>query len=149
MSQRESGYERKERDAYETPEWVTEALLPHLPPQLAIWEPAAGSGQMFRALCMRGHKVVGTDIVNGIDFLTTDDHPPCNAIITNPPYALAQKFVEHALACAPLVAMLLRTDYDHAKTRQHLFGRCPGLREEASSGKTHYLVRKRQSCAIV
>jgi hypothetical protein len=31
MSQRESGYERKERDLYETPEWVTEALLPHLP----------------------------------------------------------------------------------------------------------------------
>ena len=27
MSQRESGYERKERDLYETPVWVTEALL--------------------------------------------------------------------------------------------------------------------------
>ena len=31
MSQRESGYERIDRDLYETPEWVTEALLPHLP----------------------------------------------------------------------------------------------------------------------
>jgi hypothetical protein len=31
MSQRDSGYERKERDLYETPAWVTEALLPHLP----------------------------------------------------------------------------------------------------------------------
>ena len=30
MSQRHSGYVRKERDLYETPEWVTEALIPHL-----------------------------------------------------------------------------------------------------------------------
>jgi hypothetical protein len=27
VSQRESGYERKERDLYETPAWVKEALL--------------------------------------------------------------------------------------------------------------------------
>jgi len=31
MSQRDSGYERKERDLYETPAWVTEAVIPHLP----------------------------------------------------------------------------------------------------------------------
>jgi hypothetical protein len=31
MSQRESGYARKERDSYETPAWVTAALVPHLP----------------------------------------------------------------------------------------------------------------------
>src|SRR5690606_19298825 len=62
MSQRDSGYARKERDLYETPAWVTEALIPHLPrfPKL-IWEPAAGSGKMLRVL----HKVseaFGTDI---------------------------------------------------------------------------------------
>ena len=36
MSQRESGYERKALDQYETPSWVTLALVPHLPePTLA------------------------------------------------------------------------------------------------------------------
>jgi hypothetical protein len=30
MSQRNSGYERKPGDAYETPAWVTRALAPHL-----------------------------------------------------------------------------------------------------------------------
>ena len=46
MSQRDSGYERKERDLYETPEWVTEALLPHLPTiGEVVWEPACGGGQ--------------------------------------------------------------------------------------------------------
>jgi hypothetical protein len=127
MSQRESGYARKERDAYETPEWVTQALLPHLPTRLRIWEPAAGAGKMLRALRAAGHAVVGTDIVEGVDFLTTADPPPIDAIITNPPYGLAQEFIERALACAPLVAMSLRTDYDHAKTRQHLFGKCPAF----------------------
>ena len=43
MSQRESGYERIERDCYETPEWVTRALLPHLGNIKSVWEPAAGS----------------------------------------------------------------------------------------------------------
>jgi hypothetical protein len=34
MSQRERGYERKERDCYEIPEWVTDARIPHVPPGL-------------------------------------------------------------------------------------------------------------------
>jgi hypothetical protein len=29
MSQRDSAYQRKENDAYDTPQWVTRALLPH------------------------------------------------------------------------------------------------------------------------
>jgi hypothetical protein len=132
MSQRESGYERKERDFYETPEWVTELLLPHIPKSMDVWEPAAGSGKMARALERGGHTVEQSDITtnifhpNGDDFLSIINRP-WPAIITNPPYALAQQFIEHALKMtksAGLVAMLLRTDYDHAKTRQHLFGGC-------------------------
>jgi hypothetical protein len=44
MSQRKSGYERKERDSYQTPAWVTLALVPHLPWLPGrVWEPACGS----------------------------------------------------------------------------------------------------------
>jgi hypothetical protein len=36
MSQRPSGYSRKANECYETPKWVTEALIPHDgPPILA------------------------------------------------------------------------------------------------------------------
>jgi hypothetical protein len=46
MSQRESGYRRKPLDQYETPAWVTRALIPHLPESIGkIWEPACGSGK--------------------------------------------------------------------------------------------------------
>lgn len=133
MSQRDSGYARRERDLYETPEWVTEALLPHLDPRSAvIWEPAAGSGKMVRVLKRCTH-VVSTDIDMGLDFLLTPliDHVGCRAIITNPPYDLATEFCEHALRLMEpvqgMVAMLLRTDFDHAKSRTHLFRDCPAF----------------------
>jgi hypothetical protein len=131
MSQRESGYERKERDLYETPEWVTEALLPSL--ALAhFWEPAQGSGKMARVLSRIG-PVTGTDIETGCDFLRTNHlpHVMCAAIVTNPPYELAAEFCEHALRLMEpvqgFVAMLLRTDFDHAKSRTHLFRDCPAF----------------------
>ena len=47
-----------------------------------------------------------------------------DAIVTNPPYISATRFIEHALRLMSgggKVAMLLRTDFDHAKTRRHLF----------------------------
>lgn len=128
MSQRDSGYQRIERDLYETPAWVTAALFPHLPRSLdCIWEPACGSGKMADAMLEASDSVitvVRSDIALGSDFLTETDGQSCQAIITNPPYELATEFIKHALSLMEprgLVAMLLRTDFDHAKTRQHLF----------------------------
>lgn len=129
MSQRNSDYARVERDLYETPEWVTEALLPHLPARMVVWEPACGSGKMVRALEAGGHRVFGTDIAGGDDFLA-QKAGGYEAIITNPPYTHATQFVEHALAVTRpegTIAMLLRTDFDHAKTRAHLFADCPAF----------------------
>src|SRR6516162_182768 len=87
MSQRDSGYTRIERDAYQTPEWVTLALVPHIPKRVnAILEPAAGEGKMARALENAGYKVFATDIDRGEDFLeypAVDDWPGNLAIITN------------------------------------------------------------------
>jgi hypothetical protein len=137
MSQRASGYEREELDRYETPEWVTEALVPHLPRKVeTIWEPAAGTGKMVRVL-KRIADVFASDIdvvgnVAELDFIGSHwgmmgycglSEP--GAIITNPPYDLATEFVHRALGLMEpnegFVAMLLRTDFDHAKTRANLF----------------------------
>jgi hypothetical protein len=79
------------------------------------------------ALRQADFDVIGTDIADGVDFL---HHPPpapdIGAVITNPPYALARQFIERALHCdgVRVVAMLLRTDFDHAATRAHLFADC-------------------------
>jgi hypothetical protein len=128
MSQRDSGYERKPLDQYETPAWVTLALIPYLPMFTGkVWEPACGSGKMVAALREAGFDAVGSDITQGVDFLQHSPQTGVSAIITNPPYALARKFIERALRIDGnrIVAMLLRADFDHAASRAHLFGDCP------------------------
>ena len=131
MSQRWSGYTRSDRDLYHTPDWVTQTLLPALRPVTCIWEPAAGQGKMTGALQAAGYDVIATDIADGLDFLAEKRNRGAEAIVTNPPFNQAREFIEHALALMePVrgqVAMLLRTDYDHAITRQHLFGGCPAF----------------------
>jgi len=145
MAQRNSGYDRQDHDTYSTPPWVTRALLPHIPDRiLAIWEPAAGEGAMVRVLGERqvGRRntgVIATDIRPGDgavvsnlswNFLAKMDAPNRNfqAIITNPPFQFAQQFIERSLELTyrdqGFVAMLLRADYDHAKSRRHLFAEC-------------------------
>ena len=55
--------------------------------------------------------------------------PTSIAIVTNPPFGmqgrLAEAFIAHALELVPFVAMLLRVDFDSAKSRQHLFRHNP------------------------
>ncbi len=133
MSQRVSGYERQERDVYETPSWVTAALVNEgfREPYVA-WEPAAGSGKMRRVLeLLLPCPVLWSDIHAGTDFLATVAPFGCDCIITNPPYDLGPDFIRHALALMrPVggqVMMLLRTDFDHARTRSNLFENCPAF----------------------
>lgn len=129
MSQRKSGYERKALDLYQTPAWVTEALIPHLPrlPD-RVWEPAAGDGKMVQVLREHFDDVLATDISKGQDFLKAVPSPDIDfgGIISNPPFNIAYDFIKHAIhmtyPCQGFVAMLLRVDYDSAKTRSDLFG---------------------------
>ena len=123
-----SGYERIERDAYYTPAWCTEALLRHVKFDNRIWECAVGTGQISTVLEAAGYSVFGTDIISGTDFLISGRYG-FDDIVTNPPYTQAQAFVERALDATNgtngKVAMLLRNEWDSAKTRQHLFSLCP------------------------
>lgn len=151
MAQRESGYERIERDAYNTPPWPTAAALheimgPRFRPGMTVWECAAGTGQMVAELERHGLNVIPSDIhapndkpdlFGGNrtfvgDFL--DDARPFlpfefDAIITNPPYKLAEQFVRKALELTKptrgIVAMLLGVKFDSAKSRADIFDEHP------------------------
>ena len=130
MAQRQSGYAREHNDAYETPEWVTLAVLPYLRQHCACpWDCANGPrSKIVRALREAGFGLRA--FATGDDFLARASLPYAHvdAICTNPPYGgggrLAVQFIEHALELVPVVAMLLRVDFDSGKTRQHLFGDC-------------------------
>jgi hypothetical protein len=81
---------------------------------------------MVAELRQAGFEVVGSDITQGVDFLGQAPETGATAIITNPPYALAREFIERPLDFDDIhiIAMLLRTDFDHAARRAHLFADC-------------------------
>jgi hypothetical protein len=124
-------YEERGQDFYETPVCAVEALLrveslPH-----RLWEPACGRGAIVKVLEAHGHKVFATDVVDygqheKLDFLSLQ-HPVtiasyrfCEAIVTNPPYQHAAKFVRQALVLCPYVAMLLRLAFLESEGRSDI-----------------------------
>jgi hypothetical protein len=126
-------WERKPADLYPTPVDGTESLIPVLKamkrpdgsPIRRIWEPACGDGRLARVLEWHGFEVISTDIreypgfgYGGLDFLaeTPKDKwgwvwPEIDAIVTNPPFNLAEEFIRRALCFTPNVAMLLKQTY--------------------------------------
>lgn len=132
----ESGYERNALDAYWTPEWCTNVLLDHVELRGLVWEPACGLGHIVKALHTRSYRVLATDIeqhgeldfdFSPADFFAFNEaHAKVGSIVTNPPYADADRFIRHALQLmAPSrgqVAMLLRNEFDCAAGRVDLFG---------------------------
>jgi hypothetical protein len=114
-------------DCYDTPPVAVRALLRAEALPRRIWEPACGTGNIVTVLRAAGHDVVATDLndrgcpvsQDGVDFLQPS-RIACDAIVTNPPYSLAEKFVALALARAPLVIMLLRLAFLESQRRAHL-----------------------------
>jgi hypothetical protein len=96
---------------------------------MTVWEPCAGNKAMADVLAATGAKLVCTDLyprADGVgegDFFTTTELPEgVNAIITNPPFAPAAKFIRHALSFQPLFfALLLKSTFWHAKGRHPLW----------------------------
>lgn len=123
--------EREKDDFYSTPNSCTIALCEAeqtLMPK-NIWEPCSGTGAIADVLIHRGHKVIETDLVNRgreecksrIDFLM-ERKPLATAIITNPPFKLAEDFVRHAGDIGVnYLALLLKADFLHSASRYELF----------------------------
>jgi hypothetical protein len=147
-------------DLYETPASAVHALLRAEALPRRIWEPACGRGAIVNLLRTAGHDVVATDLVDygvpitppgyyRIDFLMERRAPEgTQAIVTNPPFKLAQEFVAHALALCPRVVMLLRLAFlestrrspildNGALARVHLFRqRLPMMHRHGWTGPT-------------
>lgn len=113
-------------DCYETPPEAVHALLKVEKLPNHVWEPACGPGSIVRALRAAGHAVTATDLHDygqrnyGIDFLNVADLDVDGAVVTNPPYQLAQQFVEKALRVSPLVIMLLRLAFLESEKRRKI-----------------------------
>ena len=92
---------RRANDFYETPDWVTDAILPHLGKFTSALDPCAGKGAILRRVFKHDPRVAlfGLEIDPARAALSPDTEtrdacsslpwPRTELIITNPPFSLA------------------------------------------------------------
>lgn len=115
-------YKRSDSDFYPTPPEVTKALMDfiQLPKDMVIWEPACGEHHMSDVMKKMGYQVLESDIKYGDDFLSTP-FKDCDWIITNPPFSLSEDFIWKCHEYNKPFALLLKSQYWHAKKRLKIF----------------------------
>lgn len=155
IAQAKANWQRKPADFYPTPSRATIALLEWLQPRkgLRVREPCCGEGHISRVLENYGLEVTSSDLLytgygeGGVDYLTLPEQDKerydFEAVITNPPFSLAEDFIRRALRDAPLVAMFLPNDYWHAKTRLRLFTSRPPRAVLALTWRPAFLLEER------
>lgn len=129
-------------DDFPTPPWATRALMEYVIPDCGVgslvWEPACNRGYMSRALGEYFGAIHESDIHDyGIGAYTHDFlFPTASAsfwfdevewIITNPPFRLAEQFIEQARGLATEgVAMIVRSAFLEGVGRyERLFSKNP------------------------
>lgn len=141
MSATNRGAKRNEADFYATPLETVYSLLDNyddIRPGHLILEPSAGNGNIIEALRNRGYenhitaielreeeryKLVGkADRVAILDYLTVEwrEIGTYDVIIGNPPYSLAQEFIDKSLSLLRprgRLILLLRTNFLESKKR--------------------------------
>ena len=132
--------ERQNEDFYATDPVATEWLLKLENIHDVVIDNSVGEGDLMFPIIKSGRKVIGFDIVNrfsqhpGFEFrnenwLDFNPNKLINAdIIFNPPYKLAQEFVEHSINLVEdgrKVCAFLKLQFLESKKRKELFEKYP------------------------
>ncbi len=144
-------HEREKNDYYASAPSVINALFSVEDFADEIIEPACGEGHLSKRMEELGKRVISTDLVDrgygvgGVNFLDYERLPNKGNqdIITNPPYKLAQDFVEKSLELLQdgcKCAMFLKLTFCESEKRRELFDKYPP--------KRIYVFSKRQKCAL-
>ena len=131
MSSTGRGSERRQDDAYMTPGWAVRRLLDEwTPPSGVLVEPACGDGAIIRQIRGSQYHWISYDIreVQPVaevhrqcNYLTVATlGPTVKAVITNPPYCLAEEFIRKSRSLYPAAQLvfLLRIAFLASETRQ-------------------------------
>jgi len=124
-------YVREKNDYYATNPFGMVKLLEEEQFQHKILEGSCGEGHLSEVLKRVGYKVKSSDLIDRgygeirdfFDYKNWDGD-----IITNPPFNLAQEFIEHSMIITKKgakIAMLLKTQYGTAIKRDELFSKYP------------------------
>lgn len=117
----------KGSDHFQTPPQALCPLLPYLRQEWRIWEPSCGAGSMVRALRGHGRAVIGTDVMDGVDFvedgLFAAEIPDFDCILTNPPYSIKDRYLERCYHLGKPFALLLPITALGGGKRQKLYAK--------------------------
>lgn len=143
---RGSGYVRHQHDWYQESAACVDAFLDAERITGWTWDPCCGAGNIPDRLAARGIHAIGSDLIDRAggrfpvaNFLdTVPVEVNATNIVCNPPFQLAQRFVEHALRMVPgTVAIVQRLAFLEGQERGRFF---------AASGLSHVWVHSsRQS----
>lgn len=152
------------KDFIPTPPYATRAFYEYVAPEvkraapgMSAWDPAAGQGHMLKVFEEYRHqKIEGSDlhdhggltmvddlfIERGTDFL--DCTQRSDLILTNPPYALLNDFIEHGLLRADhCLALLVRVQALEGQQRyKRIFSKTPPTRMAFFSDRIPFKVGK-------
>jgi hypothetical protein len=135
---------RPEADFYPTPRDAVEALLANEKFEGSIWENSCGDGAICRVLEDWGYEnILATDLVDrgygetGHDFLTSPYR--ADNVVMNPPFSMAQEFVELSLArTTGKVAMLGKLVFLEGQKRKPFFAATPLARVYVFSKRVNF-----------
>jgi hypothetical protein len=130
--------ERENNDYYATPISSTEALLENIQFKGDFIEPCVGGGHIAEVIkkYYPENKVYGLDLVDRgypgtvvANFLEYDfNNQKFDSIITNPPYSLAQEFLEKSMTILNKngkIAMFLKIQFLEGAKREKMFKKYP------------------------
>lgn len=111
-------------DDFQTPPYALKPLLPYIPKEWIVWEPACGHGYLVDELERLGYRVLATELhaEPSMDFLTDPlSGVFYDVIITNPPYSIKQQFLARCYELEKPFALLLPLTTFETGKRQKLF----------------------------
>lgn len=135
---------REQHDFYPTPADAVEALLANEKFDGSIWENSCGDGAICRVLAANGYtNVLATDLVDRgygeapHDFITSEY--TADNVVMNPPFSMAQQFVELSLArTTKKVAMLGKLVFLEGQKRKPFFAATPLARVYVFSKRVNF-----------
>ena len=116
--------QRNANDFYPTPNWCFETLEIDWSKYKTALEPCKGDGRIVSFLENKGIDTYWAELSEGIDYLTTP-FDNVDLILTNPPFSLAQEFIEKAHSEADTIIMLLRINFLGSQKRKEFWKKYP------------------------
>lgn len=146
--------QRQEEDFYATDPKALKVFLSVFNEKLnePVWEPSCGQGHLAEELRKHGYDIIATDLIDrgygntGVDFLETylvdRQETHTGDILTNPPFKLAEEFVEKGMSLlenGKRLVLFLKIQFLEGQKRKKLFKKYPP--------KYVYVNSARQLCA--